>query len=245
LKTFRLAPKYTKDDRLVCRTFSMPGAVSLTDPQILKVCKGADVFLDTAIRFLTGDESSSSDQRGFAATLFDLLGAGARTVTALHHSAKSSEASQFMTLENVLRGSGEIGAMVSSCWGLRMCDVNRCKIWMQNVKAREYQSCEPFVIEGRPFIDNDGYFKLTHEPGLAGEMSEHLPRRNPNGRPQSPETVEHAADILRLHAAGTGVREIGRQLGMDKSTVSRIIRSNAEPGGVSNPPLGVETPTGG
>lgn len=244
LRAFRLM-KYVESKQLFVRTFSMPGNIKLTDPLLLKACEGADVFLDTAIRFLPGDESSSSDQRVFAQTLFDLLAAGARTVTGLHHSAKSSEGQQYMTLENVLRGSGELGAMLCSCWGLRMCDVNKTKLWIQNVKARDFQPCEPFVVEGRPFIDLDGQFKLTHEPGLAGELSEHLPRRgNTAGRPRSEEATEHATEILALHAAGIGVREIGRRLSVPKSTVSRTINENAELDGVTSPSQGDGTPAG-
>ena len=245
LRAFRLM-KHVESKRMFCRTFSMPGNISLTDPLLLEACKGADVFLDTAIRFLPGDESSSSDQRVFAQTLFDLLAAGARTVTGLHHSAKSSETSQFMTLENILRGSGELGAMLCSCWGLRMCDVSRTKLWIQNVKARDYMPCDPFVVEGRPSIDLDGHFKLTHEPSLAGEMSEHLPRRgNAEGRPRNEKAVKHTTEILNLHVQGVGTREIGRRLGVPKSTVSRLITENAESVGGTSHPSGDGPPTEG
>ena len=245
LRAFRLM-KHIESKRMFCRTFSMPGNISLTDPLLLRACQGADVFLDTAIRFLPGDESSSSDQRVFAQTLFDLLAAGARTVTGLHHSAKSSEASQFMTLENILRGSGELGAMLCSCWGLRMCDVSRTKLWIQNVKARDYMPCDPFVVEGRPSIDLDGHFKLTHEPSLAGDLSEHLPRRgNPGGRPRNEEATEQATQILALHAQGVGTREIGRRVGVPKSTVSRLINENAESVGGTSHPSGDGPPTEG
>ena len=245
LKTFHLM-KHIENERMFCRTFSMPGSLSLKDPLLVEACKGADVILDTAIRFLPGDESSSSDQREFAQTLFDLLATGARTVTGLHHSAKSSETNQWMTLENVLRGSGELGAMLCSCWGLRMCDVGRTKLWIQNVKARDYQPCEPFVVEGRPHLALTGNFKLTHEPGLAGELSEHLTRRgNTGGRPRNEEVVEQATEILQLHAQGVGTREIARRLGVPKSTVSRLITENTESVGGTSHPSGDGPPTEG
>lgn len=244
LRAFRLM-KHIESKRMFCRTFSMPGIIPLDDPLLREACKGADVFLDTAIRFLPGDESSSSDQRVFAQTLFDLLAAGARTVTGLHHSAKSSEASQFMTLENILRGSGELGAMLCSCWGLRMCDVSKTKLWIQNVKARDYMPCDPFVVEGRPSIDLGGHFKLTHEPGLAGDLSEHLPRRgNVGGRPRGTDD-QQLTQILALHAQRVGVREIGRRLSVPPSTVSRAIRENAETVGGTPLPLRGGPPTEG
>jgi RecA-family ATPase len=79
-------------DRFFCRTLdSQDPDAPLTDPAILKSCEGADVFLDTAVRFMEGEENSASDNRQFAKNLFALLRAGARTVTGLHHAPKQFE----------------------------------------------------------------------------------------------------------------------------------------------------------
>jgi len=47
--------------------------------------------------------------------LFGLQRAGARIITGAHHSPNSFGKDTFMTLENVLRGSGDIGAMLVTC----------------------------------------------------------------------------------------------------------------------------------
>ena len=123
-----------------------------------------------------------------------------------------------------------------------MCDVSRTKLWIQNVKARDFLPCDPFVVEGRPSIDLDGGFKLTHEPGLAGEMSEHLPHR---GGHRNEEALSQLPQILALHAQRVGTREIGRRLNISQSTVSRYIRENAETVGDTPHPSGGGSPTGG
>jgi hypothetical protein len=111
LKTFKLE-QYV-GGRFFYRTLSSPGQLPLTDPRLLTAVRGADVFLDTAIRFMVGDENSAAEQKVFAETLFGLQRAGARTITGAHHSPKSFGKDTIMTLENVLRGSGDIGAMLT------------------------------------------------------------------------------------------------------------------------------------
>ncbi len=165
LKTFRLE-QYVQEEKLFCRTLSAQGQLSLTDPRILEAAKGADVFLDTAIRFMTGDENSAAEQRAFADSLFALQRAGARTITGAHHSPKSFGKDTYMTLENVLRGSGDIGAMLATCWGLSQIDADATRIFVQNVKARDFLPCQPFIIQGRPSIDAAGYFELPNPPAL-------------------------------------------------------------------------------
>ena len=43
-------------------------------------------------------------------------------VTAAHHSSKAFEKQTYMPLENVLRGSGDIGALCATCWGVKQVD---------------------------------------------------------------------------------------------------------------------------
>jgi hypothetical protein len=66
LKTFRVMDY--NDDRLFTQTFSIQndGPMPLTHPLILEACKGADVFLDTAVRFMEGDENAAAEQKVFA-----------------------------------------------------------------------------------------------------------------------------------------------------------------------------------
>jgi AAA domain len=235
LRTFRLMD-YVREGRLFFRTFSKDNeALLLTDPRLVEACRGADVFLDTAVRFIEGDENASTDQKVFAHNLFNLLRAGSRSVTGLHHSPKGSEKADYMSLENILRGSGELGAMLSSCWGIRQIDRQKNRLFIENVKSRDFQACESFIVEGRPHLDNEGYFKLTDSPGVAGSLNENKPRREgerPSGRPTDPDKLDKMARIRQLHADGRGSRDIAREVGLSYKTVLRWLTEdgrNAEP----------------
>jgi DnaB-like helicase N terminal domain/AAA domain len=215
LKTFHLE-EHVRAERLFCRTLSAPGQFSLRDSRLLEAVKGADVFLDTAIRFMSGDENSAAEQKLFAETLFSLQRAGARTITGAHHSPKNFGTQNSMTLENVLRGSGDIGAMLTTCWGLSQIDAASNRIFVQNVKARDFSPCEPFIIQGRPSLDETGYFELPNPPGFAGTLSDN---KTPIGRPQNPETEDKMRQAQEMHASGKSYKEIADILNVPKSTV--------------------------
>jgi len=212
LKTFRLMD-HVQSGRLFCRTLSAQGQLSLADPRLLDAVKGADVFLDTAVRFMDGAEDAENS-RIFADTLFGLQRAGARTICGAHHSPKSFGKDTFMTLENVLRGSGDIGAMLATCWGLNQIDAASNRIFVQNVKARDFSPCEPFIIQGRPSIDQTGYFELTDPPGFAGDLSQHKERKA--GRPQ----LQGKDAAIQMKAQGATYREIATKIGVSVGTVS-------------------------
>jgi len=156
--------------RLFCRTISVDSQnLTLDDIRLRHAIDGGHVFLDTAVRFMSGDENSASEQRQFATTLFQLLAAGAKTITAAHHAPKGSEGIQpdRMTLETILRGTGELGAMVATCWALKQTDKQSNQIYIKNVKARDFESVGDFAIQGRPAIDQEGNFRLVSKPGTA------------------------------------------------------------------------------
>src|SRR5437667_5357697 len=224
LKTFRLVEHVGK--RLFYRALSVKHHLSLFDPRLLKAAEGADVFLDTAIRFMEGNENDASEQRMFAETLFNLQRAGARTITGAHHSPKSFSKDSFMTLENVLRGSGDIGAMLGTCWGIRQIDKELNKIYIENVKARDFQPCEPFIIQGRPSLDQTGYFEMPNPPGFAGELSAHVEKKA--GRPPIAGKDDKVAEAWRMKGEGMSDRAIGAKLGVGKSTVSRWLEEDEE-----------------
>jgi hypothetical protein len=131
-----------------------------------------------------------------------------------------------MTLENILRGSGDIGAMVVTCWGLAQIDPAENSIWVQNVKPRDFQPCEPFIIKGRPSINESGYFELTHPPGFAGSLSEHKSADRKSGRPPIQETNDKVAEAFRLKEQGLSYRDIAGKLGVSKSTVSNWFKED-------------------
>jgi hypothetical protein len=221
---FRL-DEFIKDDRLLVRTLSKGETISLTDPRLLKAAEGADVFLDTAIRFMDGNENDATDnQKGLANHIFQLQHAGARTIVGAHHSPKGFERETRMTLENVLRGSGDIGAMLATAWGVRQLNPERNLIWVENIKARDFDPPKPFRIEGRPHLDNTGYFQLVSEPGKEeGTLAEHLGQGKPGPKPD-PRSDALKLQILKLNREGKSERLISEELGVPKTNVHRLLK---------------------
>jgi DNA-binding CsgD family transcriptional regulator len=222
LKTFRLTDYV--GERLFVRTLSAKEPLSLTDVRLLKAAEGADVFLDTAVRFMQGDENDASEQRAFAESLFRLQAAGARTITGAHHSPKSFSKDNVMTLENVLRGSGDIGAMLVTAWGLKQIDATTNQIYIANVKPRDFQPCEPFIIQGRPSLDQTGYFEMTAPPGFAGHLSDHAANV---GRPAIASDKREEAE--RLYAQNKSYRQISQALGISVGTISKWLGNSKKP----------------
>ena len=180
---------YVQSGKLLVRTLSSVEDIPLSDERIRRAASGADVFLDTCTRFFDGDEKSAQDAKKFAATLFALQRAGARTLTGAHHSPKALTDAKHLTLENVLRGSGDLGAMLATCWGVWQQDEKSNRVYVRNVKPRDFEPVEPFEIQGRPHIDETGWFKMAVAPGLTGGKS-----RN-EGRPERPEKLNVQAFI--------------------------------------------------
>jgi len=204
LKLFRLED-HVRSDRLFVHTLSVKEQISLTDSRILKAAEGADIFLDTAVRFMNGAEDVEPS-RMFAQTLFGLLSAGARTITGAHHAPKGFESQDRMTLENILRGSGDIGAMLSTAWGLRQIDANSNRIFVQNVKARDFEPCPPFIIEGRPHLDDAAQFRMIAKPGEAGELRDYVPHTRA-GRTANPDKEDKVQQALALRDRGQNYEE--------------------------------------
>jgi hypothetical protein len=207
LKVFRLL-EHVKAGRFFFRTLSKE-RVALDDPRLLKAAEGADVFLDTAVRFMLGEENSASDHREFADVLFNLHRVGARTVVGAHHSPKAFEGKESITLENAFRGSGDVGAMLATAWAIKQTDPVTNRLYIKNVKPRDFEPCQPFEIEGRPTIDHTGAFRMVAEPGMA---------KVPTTRYQDkPEVIN--AKLLRQ--SGKTLAEIAEQLGVAQRTVER------------------------
>jgi hypothetical protein len=222
IQLFRMQ-EHVRDRRLLVRTLSSREQLSgLDDPRLLKAANGAHVFLDTAVRFMDGSENDVENTRPFADALFRLLGAGARTISGAHHSPKGFEGQEVMTLENLLRGSGDIGAMLCTAWGIRQVDAEKNQLFVQNVKPRDFQPCAPFVLEGRPHLDEGGQFKMLAEPGTAGEMRSYLRNKGAEGgRPATPAKADKLREAVELRSRGVSVREIAKTIEIPKSTVDR------------------------
>jgi hypothetical protein len=172
LKLFDLYD-YLGNGRLLVHTLSKGPTPDLSDPMMLAAAKGAHIFLDPTIRFEEGNENLAGDnQRGMADRIFGLLAARARVVVAAHHSPKSFVREKVMTLENVVRGSGDIGAMVSTVWGIKQLDSKQNIIHFENVKPRDFEPCGPFQLVGRPYIDEEGDFRMHKKPGECGLLQD-------------------------------------------------------------------------
>jgi hypothetical protein len=226
LKLFRLLP-FVKSGELCIRSLSAPD-VPLMDPRILRAADGADVFLDTAVRFMEGEENSATEQRVFAKNLFTLLSAGARTVVGLHHSPKFSKKADTMNLENALRGTNELGAMLSTAWGTKLVDQETTRLYVQNLKPRDFDPVGAFTLEGRPHIDLTGDFKMVDLPGAAGELKDHQPTKG---------LIDPSAgrEITRLLGLGKSVREIAAEVKLSKSVVGRFVKELSQAGTVPRP----------
>jgi hypothetical protein len=201
--------EFVRDGKLLVRTLSSAEDVPLSDPRIRRAAAGADVFLDTAIRFMEGDEKSAEDAKRFAATLFAIQKAGARTVTGAHHSPKSLKGDSDLSLENVLRGSGDIGAMLATCWGVWSKDEETNRVYVKNVKARDFEPVRHFEIQGRPHIDETGQFKMVCEPGMSDGKSR--TEGNP-GRSDKLNILSDLRDMMGKPGKAPSVREMIHRL---------------------------------
>lgn len=222
---------FIREGRLLVRTLSAGSVPDLTDPVVLEAVKGADVFLDTAIRFSEGDENSAGDAKILSAKVQGLIAAGARVVWIAHHAPKSFRDATVMTLENMLRGSGDFAASISSAIGLRQLDEKTNTIFVQGVASRDMEPVEPFVICGRPHLNETGNFLMVKKPGEAGSLSDHVNKKN--GRPESREKEEKRQLALELKDQNVSLRDIAEKVGVSKSTVANWLgdaeRDNGRP----------------
>jgi KaiC/GvpD/RAD55 family RecA-like ATPase len=113
------------DDKMkfMARTISAGVSLELSDPRLLEAVRQtkAVVFLDTASRFMKGsDENAAAQNRQLVNDVIALLAAGAVCVILVHHATKAAKTNQErMTLENMLRGTSDFGAMCDQAYGIR------------------------------------------------------------------------------------------------------------------------------
>ena len=174
-EAFQLPP----DDRFIARTISSGASLALSDPYLMEAVRQQHpvIILDTASRFIHGnDENSAAENRLLVNDILALRAAGAVLVIILHHAKKAStENRETMTLENMLRGTSDFGAMCDQAYGIRL-DVrlyNRgagaMELELVNLKDRErlggltsirlaatYK--KPGVIFPASYIDETGNF---------------------------------------------------------------------------------------
>jgi hypothetical protein len=174
--------EFIKDKRLLISTLSIGRKIMLTDSELLdeKVIKGADVFLDTLPRFRKSGarESDADGNQDLADQLFNLQALGARSIGVAQHSPKKFETERYMTLENAIRGSGDIGAMIATGWGQRRVtdasDGARNLVYVENIKPRDFAPVESFLLRLRPDIDERGLIGMAKAPGVCGTLAEEI-----------------------------------------------------------------------
>ena len=155
-------------ERFLCQTMK-DGVLALDNPLLTAAVEELHpvVFLDTAVRFSEAESENSSTEnaKGLAADIFALLRAGARAVVGVHHSPKAS-AGLSMTLENVLRGTGDLGAMCDAVYGLQVKNFEAGRVLVKCVKARDFEPVPEFQIQARPYIDETGDFVMLTDDAL-------------------------------------------------------------------------------
>ena len=193
---------------LFCRTMNSEGKLSLSELTAEELT-GALVVIDTAVRFVEGDENSSADMKVFAEDCFRLMKAGAASALVLFHSPKGTKDASELTLENAMRGSGDLGAFVSSCWATRLQDPDapwESASYLKNVKQRDFES-DPFEVKS----DKVGRLHIVTAPGanviLAGKKKGAV--GNADGREEEAlqvirdnPTLSHKKTVLKLAERG-------------------------------------------
>jgi hypothetical protein len=186
--------------RLFVRTLNMGPVIELSDPRLLREAEGAYLFCDTAIRFMkAGDENAATEvAKGLSDDFFALLRAKAVGVFALFHSPKFFREASAMTLENMMRGSSELGAAVATAWGLKQLDASANVLHVQNLKARDFEPCGAFQLIGRPYIDESGDFGLHKRPEDCGSLADEQPDRHRGGGAPQAQREAKAANIALM-----------------------------------------------
>jgi hypothetical protein len=75
-----------------------------------------------------------------------------------------------MSLENMVRGSGDIGATFATAWGVRQ--LQNSIVHIQNIKPRDFDPCGPFQLAARPYLEQLGNFHLFKAPNECGTLAE-------------------------------------------------------------------------
>jgi hypothetical protein len=155
-------------------TMAMPGKTPL--PELAREeIHGSVIFIDTAIRYIEGDENSSTAMKAFSEMAFSLIRDGAEAVIMMHHSSKTGSKSNELTLENCFRGTGELTAFLSTAIGVRtqdMSDEYKSPSLIRFVKQRDFEA-EPASFEvltsketcRMTFVNDSGGATITKKAG--------------------------------------------------------------------------------
>jgi hypothetical protein len=154
------------------------GVIKLPDISA-EEAQGAVVVLDTAIRFIEGDENSSQHMKELANQAFEIIRAGAEAVIVLAHSNKEMVKSSELTLDNAMRGSSELTAFLSSCWATRVQDPEHpyeSASLLKHVKPRDFEA-DPFEV-----VTDRETCRMTYVEGSRGATVARKATANPDGK---------------------------------------------------------------
>jgi hypothetical protein len=204
----------------LCRTISEGKTLLLNDLILAEAVRKMKpvVFLDTAIRFSTAvDENNALQNKRLVDDIIALRQAGALSVIGIHHSTKSS-ANEKMTLENALRGTGDLGAMCDAVYSIRRDEAiynngnGPNEIQIECVKPRDFEPPKPFKIAATYRKDGGelvSYIDTTGDLALL-----------------EPEAVQFGLDsrVINMIVADPGCSrpEIAETLGIQEWTVRKI-----------------------
>ncbi|MGA7078890.1 MAG: AAA family ATPase [Terriglobales bacterium] len=184
-------------DMFRCRTISDGIPLPLEDPRLVTAIQELKpvVFLDTAMRFSLADDENDAAQhaRGMANAIFSLLHLGARAVVCLHHRSKKAGEQTEMTLENALRGTGDIGAICDMTFGVQTDrgtggqyakeSKKLVRLAVKCCKQRDAEELDEFRVQLFPFIEKLGDFAVLE------------------GTPEQSEQETHAAKVSKMREA--------------------------------------------
>jgi hypothetical protein len=191
-------------DKTLFVSTSAHGVPDLENHEIMDSCAGADVFMDTLIRFLEGPENNAEVISAFAEKVFALL-AVARNVEINAHTTKNYDKGSDMGPE-MFRGSTDITAFLSNGYGLMQIDKPTNTVFVKSLFSRDLPEDLPsFILQGKPWIDKEGDFRITD--ANAGDLKDHKkndPLKNCSAAQQ--------AQLKELHAQGLALRPIAERM---------------------------------
>ena len=193
-------------ETLFLRTMNSDGYMPLSDLTTTAL-KDALVIVDTAARFILGNENSSQDMKLFSEDCFSVMRAAPAAMLVLYHSGKETKVASELSLENALRGSGELGAAVSTCWATRLQDPDPavCRITpslLVNVKQRDFEA-KSFEAVSTP-----GY-RMHFVEGSDGAVVKIRTNANADGKDEAAEALIRQFIGLSGAAIETKMREAG------------------------------------
>jgi hypothetical protein len=218
--------------RFLFRTLSASGKLPLHAPELRDAVQGAHVILDTVPRFVEGDENDAQDIRQLGENLFALLHAKARSVIGAFHMPKGAKKNDYFDLETCVRGSGDLGALLSACWGTRLQDekdVYHCPSYMECVKQRDFEACAPFELmpsKSGILTAREGVYVASLAPGLGN-------RQVVNKDGQQPAALDFIRQHpeMKLRQIEEGLKAIG--VSRKKDWISKQRRRMVQTGEIS------------